>query len=89
MGANKQVVIVTGAASGIGFGIAKEFVKSGNTVAIFDMNLEQAKKASALLKIKFTTEADVARTILFFANFPGLGMTGQSMLVTHNWLMEA
>lgn len=46
---NGKVAFVTGAASGIGHGIAKRFVEAGGRVAIADLNLDAAKAAAAEL----------------------------------------
>jgi 3-hydroxybutyrate dehydrogenase len=43
---NGKVAIVTGAASGIGHGIAKRYVAAGGRVAIADIKLEQAEQAA-------------------------------------------
>ena len=40
-----QVVIVTGGARGIGFGIARRFVKLGAKVVLFDMEENSLRKA--------------------------------------------
>ena len=42
-----KVALVTGAASGIGFAIAKRFLEADGRVAIADLNLDAAKSASA------------------------------------------
>ena len=44
-----KVAIVTGGASGIGFGVCREFVKRGGRVAIFDLQAERAEQAAAEL----------------------------------------
>jgi 3-hydroxybutyrate dehydrogenase len=41
-----KVAIVTGAASGIGHGIAKRYIAAGGRVVIADIKLEQAEKAA-------------------------------------------
>ncbi len=43
---NDKVCIITGAASGIGYAIARRFIEDGAKVAIADMNLEAAEKAA-------------------------------------------
>jgi 3-hydroxybutyrate dehydrogenase len=37
---------------------------------------------------RFTTIDEVARVALFFAAFPSMALTGQSLLVSHGWMME-
>jgi 3-hydroxybutyrate dehydrogenase len=44
-----KVSLITGAASGIGFGIAKRFVEAGGRVAVADINLDAAKAAATTL----------------------------------------
>jgi 3-hydroxybutyrate dehydrogenase len=44
-----KVAIVTGAASGIGHGIAKRFVEAGGRVVIADIKLDQAEQAARQL----------------------------------------
>jgi 3-hydroxybutyrate dehydrogenase len=36
----------------------------------------------------FTTAADVASAVLYFAGFPTNALTGQSLVVSHGWFME-
>ena len=37
---------------------------------------------------EFTTTDDVAQTALFFASFGSNALTGQSLIVSHGWIME-
>jgi len=47
---NNQVVVITGAARGIGFGIAKCFAKKGAAIAIADLDAAAAEKAAVEIK---------------------------------------
>jgi 3-hydroxybutyrate dehydrogenase len=46
---NGKVTLITGAASGIGFGIARRFVDAGGRVAIADIDQDKARKAALSL----------------------------------------
>ncbi|MBS0476547.1 MAG: 3-hydroxybutyrate dehydrogenase, partial [Proteobacteria bacterium] len=46
---NDKICIITGAASGIGLGIARRFAAAGGKVAMADLNLEAAQAAAAAL----------------------------------------
>jgi 3-hydroxybutyrate dehydrogenase len=37
---------------------------------------------------EFTTVDDVARTAVFLAAFPTNALTGQSIVVSHGWIMQ-
>src|SRR5579871_4391689 len=76
---NGKVAIVTGAASGIGYGIAKRFVEAGGRVVIADIKLDAAEKAARelggtdrtlALEMDVTSEeavnAGVAKTVATF-----------------------
>src|SRR3974390_2155005 len=63
MDLNGKFAFVTGAASGIGLGIAKRFVEAGARVAIADLNLDAAKAAASQLggeKVALAVAADVS-----------------------------
>ncbi len=63
MDLNGKVAFVTGAASGIGLGIAKRFIEAGARVAIADLNLDAAKTAASQLggeKVALAVAADVS-----------------------------
>jgi 2-hydroxycyclohexanecarboxyl-CoA dehydrogenase len=54
-----RVAVVTGGASGIGLGVARQFAADGHQVAILDRNGEAAKAAAAELDV-LAVEVDVA-----------------------------
>jgi L-rhamnose 1-dehydrogenase len=56
MQASPRVVVITGAARGIGYGIAECFAAKGDKLVIADLNLEAAEAAAT----KLTTEAGAA-----------------------------
>jgi len=70
----RQVVIITGGASGIGAAAARQIVKSGGCVGLIDINLEAAEKlarelgASAMAaKANVTDEGEIAAACAAFA----------------------
>lgn len=52
-----KVCIVTGAASGIGYGIAKRFISEGAKVAIADLAIDKARAAAEQLTVDWPGEA--------------------------------
>ncbi len=60
---NGKVAFITGAASGIGLGIAKRFVEAGGRVVVADLNLDAAKAAATDLggdAVAFAVAMDVS-----------------------------
>ncbi len=55
----KKTVLITGSSSGIGFGIAKNFLDRGYEIIICSRNTKKLKKASKLLKNCFFVKANL------------------------------
>jgi 2-hydroxycyclohexanecarboxyl-CoA dehydrogenase len=68
-----RVAVVTGGASGIGLGVAEEFVADGHRVALLDSNAEAAETAAEILRSKgaiaVAVAADVADRAAVVAGF--------------------
>lgn len=56
----ERTVIITGAAQGIGYGIAEAFVKNGDFVAICDINIDAANRAAEKLQNAKSYQVDVS-----------------------------
>ena len=57
----KKTVFITGSSSGIGFGLAKNFLHNGYEVIICSSNLNKLKKSSKALNDCFYVKADLTR----------------------------
>jgi meso-butanediol dehydrogenase/(S,S)-butanediol dehydrogenase/diacetyl reductase len=60
MDLTERVVLVTGAAAGIGFGVASRFAEAGAAVAVFDIDGPAAQRAAAALPRAIAIQGDVA-----------------------------
>ena len=59
MSVQNKVVLITGSASGLGLGMAKEFAKQGSKVVIADLDLEKSQQS--LRFIRFEIEENCVR----------------------------
>src|SRR4051812_50176834 len=83
---DKQVGIITGAASGIGKEIALRYAAEGGTPVIADLNYDAANATAAEIKAKGGDAFAVAMNVIDEAAVdkgaaPGLPKTGRSTLV--------
>ena len=69
--------------------IEKQIPEQAKALNISEEDVIQKILLPNTLDHKFTTEQEVGKCVLFLADFPGLGLTGQSIFPTHGWLMEA
>lgn len=80
-------ILVTGAASGIGLGIAKHLAKAGNNIVIADLNIDAAKKSSdEIAQLGVTSQAiklDVADNDAIESIHDTLGGTKIDVLVNN------
>ena len=56
----ERTVVITGAAQGIGYGIAEAFAKNGDFVAICDINIKAANQAAEKLENAKSYQVDVS-----------------------------
>ncbi|AJI51107.1 short-chain dehydrogenase [Francisella tularensis] len=56
MSVKNKVTLITGAASGLGLGMATEFAKQGAKVVIADLDIEKSQTVAKDLADKYTVE---------------------------------
>ncbi|ADA78611.1 short chain dehydrogenase family protein [Francisella tularensis] len=56
MSVKNKVTLITGAASGLGLGMATEFAKQGAKVVIADLDIEKSQAVAKDLADKYTVE---------------------------------
>ena len=93
-----RVAVVTGAASGIGLGIARRFAADGHRVALLDRSGDAVEKASAELRkqgasaiacqVDVASPDDMAATCSFLCSDGGSYITGQVIGVNGGMYIE-
>lgn len=68
--------------------VEKQIPEQARTLGISEADVVRKIMLKDTVDGKFTTVEEVAETAVFFAAFPGNGLTGQSLIVSHGWFME-
>jgi 3-hydroxybutyrate dehydrogenase len=68
--------------------VEKQIPEQARALGISEEEVVQRLMLANTVDGEFTTVEEVAETALFFASFPTLALTGQSLLVSHGWIME-
>lgn len=68
--------------------VDKQIPEQAKTFGVSEEDVVKKIMLGETVDKEFTTEAELCDTALFLANYPNLGLTGQSLLVSHGWVME-
>ena len=68
--------------------VEKQIPEQAKTLGISEDDVIKKVMLKETVDGEFTTVADVAAATLFFAAFPTNALTGQSLIVSHGWVME-
>jgi 3-hydroxybutyrate dehydrogenase len=68
--------------------VEKQIPEQAQALGISEEEVVQRLMLANTVDGEFTTVEEVAETALFFVSFPTLALTGQSLLVSHGWMME-
>lgn len=68
--------------------VEKQIPEQAQTLHISEEEVIKKVMLKDTVDGEFTTTADVAEVALFFAAFPSNALTGQSLIVSHGWVME-
>ncbi|MGI4816227.1 MAG: 3-hydroxybutyrate dehydrogenase [Janthinobacterium lividum] len=67
--------------------VEKQIPEQARTLGISEEEVVKRVMLGGTVDGEFTTLDDVAQTALFLASFPSAALTGQSILVSHGWVM--
>ncbi|MGE0666251.1 MAG: 3-hydroxybutyrate dehydrogenase [Sphingomonadales bacterium] len=68
--------------------VDKQIPEQARELGISEKEVVERIMLGGTVDKEFTTAEDVAEVALFFAAFPTNALTGQSLLVSHGWVME-
>ncbi len=68
--------------------VEKQIPEQARTLGISEEDVVKKVMLGETVDGEFTTTADVAEAVMFFAAHPTNALTGQSLVVSHGWFME-
>ncbi|MDE2335351.1 MAG: 3-hydroxybutyrate dehydrogenase [Rhodospirillales bacterium] len=68
--------------------VEKQIPEQAKTLGISEEDVVKKVMLGETVDGEFTTTADVAEAVMFFASHPTNALTGQSLVVSHGWFME-
>jgi 3-hydroxybutyrate dehydrogenase len=68
--------------------VEKQIPEQARALGISELEVIRNVMLKETVDGQFTTQEDVAQVALFFASFPTLALTGQSLVVSHGWFMQ-
>lgn len=68
--------------------VEKQIPEQAKTFGISEEDVVKKVMLGQTVDAEFTTVEEICETALFLANYPNLGLTGQSLMLTHGWGME-
>jgi 3-hydroxybutyrate dehydrogenase len=68
--------------------VDKQIPEQARALGISELEVIRNVMLKETVDGQFTTQEDVAQVALFFASFPTLALTGQSLVVSHGWFMQ-
>ena len=68
--------------------VEKQIPEQARTLGISEEDVVKKIMLGETVDGEFTTTADVAEAVMFFAAHPTNALTGQSLVVSHGWFME-
>eukprot|EP00178_Gracilaria_changii_P023657 TRINITY_DN71558_c0_g1_i1.p1 TRINITY_DN71558_c0_g1~~TRINITY_DN71558_c0_g1_i1.p1 ORF type:complete len:100 (-),score=23.33 TRINITY_DN71558_c0_g1_i1:142-420(-) len=68
--------------------VTKQIPEQAKTLGISEEDVVKKVMLKDTVDGEFTTIEDVAEVATFLATFPSAALTGQSIIVSHGWVME-
>ena len=68
--------------------VEKQIPEQAKTFGVSEEEVVKRIMLGETVDAEFTTLEEISESALFLANYPNLGLTGQSLMLTHGWAME-